>query len=164
MKVLLTGGAGYIGSHTVVEMCNAGHDVVVIDNFSNSSMRVMERVEELVGRKIPLYVADVADEEVLDRIFSEHSIDAVVHFAGLKAVGESVQKPLEYYKNNVSGTVNLLECMKETGVKKIIFSSSATVYGVQESPEYVETMKTGGELSNPYGRTKYFIEEILKDV
>lgn len=162
MKVLLTGGAGYIGSHTVVEMCEAGHDVVVIDNFSNSSPRVMERVEELVGKKIPLYVADVADEAVLDRIFAEHKIDAVVHFAGLKAVGESVKVPLSYYQNNIGCTLALLRAMKRAGVNRFIFSSSATVYGTPERCPITEASPTG-KCSNPYGWTKFMIEQILTD-
>ena len=162
MKVLLTGGAGYIGSHTVVEMCAAGHDVVVIDNFSNSSPLVMGRVEELVGRKIPLYHADVADEAVLDRIFAEHKIDAVVHFAGLKAVGESVRMPLAYYENNLGTTFSLLRAMKRAGVNRFIFSSSATVYGTPESCPITEQSATG-KCSNPYGWTKFMIEQILTD-
>lgn len=162
MKVLLTGGAGYIGSHTIVEMCAAGHDVVVVDNFSNSSPRVMERVEEITGKKIPVYAADVADEAALDRIFAEHRIDAVVHFAGLKAVGESVRKPLEYYQNNIDSTLALLRAMKKADVKKLIFSSSATVYGTPDRCPITEESHTG-DCSNPYGWTKFMIEQILKD-
>ena len=164
MKILVTGGTGYIGSHTVVELIQAGYEVEILDNLFNSKIEVLDKIEQIAGAKPKFHKVDLLDKEGMLEVFKNGDFDAVIHFAGLKAVGESVQKPLEYYKNNVSGTVNLLECMKETGVKKIIFSSSATVYGVQESPEYVETMKTGGELSNPYGRTKYFIEEILKDV
>lgn len=163
-KILVTGGTGYIGSHTVVELLNAGYEVEILDNLFNSKIEVLDKIEQITGKKPAFHKVDLLDKEGMLEVFKNGGFDAVIHFAGLKAVGESVQKPLEYYKNNVSGTVNLLECMKETGVKKIIFSSSATVYGVQESPEYVETMKTGGELSNPYGRTKYFIEEILKDI
>lgn len=162
MKVLLTGGAGYIGSHTVVEMCAAGHDVVVIDDFSNSSPRVMARVEELVGKRIPLYEADVANEAVLDRIFAEHKIDAVVHFAGLKAVGESVRIPLAYYQNNIGSTLALLRAMKRADVKRFIFSSSATVYGTPEHCPITEESPTG-KCSNPYGWTKFMIEQILTD-
>ena len=162
MKVLLTGGAGYIGTHTIVEMYAAGHEVVVVDNFSNSSPRVMERVEKITGRKTPLYEADVADEAALDRIFSEHKIDAVVHFAGLKAVGESVRMPLEYYTNNMCSTFSLLRAMKRAGVNKIIFSSSATVYGVPESCPISENSPTGN-CSNPYGWTKFMLEHVLKD-
>ncbi len=163
MKVLLTGGAGYIGSHTVVEMCAAGHEVVVIDNFSNSSPLVMERVAELVGHEVPLYVADVADEAVLDRIFREHHIDAVVHFAGLKAVGESVRVPLDYYQNNIGSTLALLRAMKRAKVNRFIFSSSATVYGTPERCPITEESPTG-KCSNPYGWTKFMIEQILTDV
>lgn len=163
-KILVTGGTGYIGSHTVVELIQAGYEVEILDNLFNSKIEVLDKIEMIAGKKPKFYQVDLLDKDGMLEVFKGGNFDAVIHFAGLKAVGESVQKPLEYYKNNVTGTVNLLECMKETGVKKIIFSSSATVYGVQESPEYVETMKTGGELSNPYGRTKYFIEEILKDV
>ena len=162
MKVLLTGGAGYIGSHTVVEMHEAGHDVVVVDNFSNSSPRAIERVAKIIGKMPPVYEADVADEAALDRIFSEHQIDAVVHFAGLKAVGESVSKPLEYYENNLGSTFALLRAMKRAGVKKLIFSSSATVYGTPESCPISEDAPTG-HCSNPYGWTKYMIEQILMD-
>ena len=162
MKVLLTGGAGYIGSHTVVEMHDAGHDVVVVDNFSNSSPRSMERVAKIIGKMPPIYEADVADEAALDRIFSEHKIDAVVHFAGLKAVGESVSKPLEYYQNNLGSTFSLLRAMKRADVRKLIFSSSATVYGTPESCPISEDAPTGN-CSNPYGWTKYMIEQILKD-
>ena len=162
MKVLLTGGAGYIGSHTIVEMYAAGHEVVVVDNFSNSSPRVMERVEEITGKKVPLYEADVADEAALDRIFSEHRIDAVVHFAGYKAVGESVRLPLTYYANNIDSTLALLRAMKKADVRKLIFSSSATVYGTPEKCPITEDMHTG-DCSNPYGWTKFMIEQILKD-
>ena len=162
MKVLLTGGAGYIGSHTIVEMYAAGHEVVVVDNFSNSSPRVMERVEEITGKKVPLYEADVADEAALDRIFSEHRIDAVVHFAGYKAVGESVRMPLAYYANNIDSTLALLRAMKKADVRKIIFSSSATVYGTPQKCPITEDMHTG-DCSNPYGWTKFMIEQILKD-
>ena len=162
MKVLLTGGAGYIGSHTIVEMYAAGHDVVVVDNFSNASPRVMERVEEITGKKIPVYAEDVCNEAALDRIFAEHKIDAVVHFAGYKAVGESVRKPVEYYDNNINSTLVLLRAMKKAGVKKLIFSSSATVYGTPEKCPITEDSPTGN-CSNPYGWTKYMIEVILRD-
>ncbi len=162
MKVLLTGGAGYIGSHTVVEMCAAGHEVVVVDNFSNSSPRAMTRVEELVGHAVPTYEADVADEAALDRIFAEHKIDAVVHFAGLKAVGESVREPLAYYENNLGSTFALLRAMEKAGVTRIVFSSSATVYGAVEHCPITEESPTG-KCSNPYGWTKFMIEQILTD-
>lgn len=163
-KILVTGGTGYIGSHTVVELLQAGHEVEILDNLFNSKIEVLDRIEQITGIKPKFYKADLLDEAALESIFSATAYDSVIHFAGLKAVGESVQKPLEYYKNNIDGTVNLLNAMRKHGVKKIIFSSSATVYGIQDSPEYVETMTTGGHLSNPYGRTKYFIEEILKDL
>ena len=163
-KILVTGGTGYIGSHTVVELLQAGYEVEILDNLFNSKIEVLDRIEQITGIKPKFYKADLLDEAALESIFSATAYDSVIHFAGLKAVGESVQKPLEYYKNNIDGTVNLLNAMRKHGVKKIIFSSSATVYGVQDSPEYVETMTTGGHLSNPYGRTKYFIEEILKDL
>ena len=162
MKVLLTGGAGYIGSHTVVEMCEAGHEVVVVDNFSNSSPRVMDRVCELVGHNVPFYEADVADEAAMDRIFAEHKIDAVVHFAGLKAVGESVQMPLAYYQNNINSTLTLLRSMEKAQVKRLVFSSSATVYGNPERCPITEESPTG-KCSNPYGWTKFMIEQILMD-
>ena len=163
-KILVTGGTGYIGSHTVVELLQAGYEVEIIDNLFNSKIEVLDKIEQITNKRPLFHEVDLLDKEATLEVLKNGSFDAVIHFAGLKAVGESVQKPLEYYKNNISGTINLLECMKEANVKKIIFSSSATVYGVQESPEYVETMKTGGELSSPYGRTKYFIEEILGDV
>lgn len=162
MRVLLTGGAGYIGSHTIVEMVEAGHEVVVVDNFSNSSPKVIGRVEEIIGRQIPVYEADVKDEAAMDRIFAAHQIDAVVHFAGYKAVGESVSKPIEYYENNIGSTLTLLKSMKKAGVKRLIFSSSATVYGTPEKCPITEDSPTGN-CSNPYGFTKYMIEVILKD-
>lgn len=163
-KVLLTGGTGYIGSHTAVEMIQAGYDVEILDNLYNSKLDVLEKIEELTGVKPKFYNVDLRDAEALAKVFADGNFGAVIHFAGLKAVGESVEKPLKYYENNVGGTINLLECMQEYGVKRIVFSSSATVYGVQETPKYVETMKTGGELANPYGRTKHIIELILQDV
>lgn len=163
-KILVTGGTGYIGSHTVVELLNAGYEVEILDNLFNSKIEVLDKIEEITGTKPKFHQVDLLDYEDLKSVFDGAHFDSVIHFAGLKAIGESVEKPLEYYENNVGGTINLLKCMRETGVKQIIFSSSATVYGVQDSPEYVETMVTGGQLSNPYGRTKYFIEEILKDV
>ncbi|MBE6555190.1 MAG: UDP-glucose 4-epimerase GalE [Ruminococcaceae bacterium] len=162
MKVLLTGGAGYIGSHTIVEMHEAGHDVVVVDNFFNSSPKSVERVEKIIGKRVPLYEADVADEAAMDRIFAAEQVDAVVHFAGYKAVGESVRKPLEYYANNIDSTLSLLRSMKKAGVKKLIFSSSATVYGTPDKCPITEDSPTG-HCSNPYGWTKYMIEQILRD-
>ena len=163
MNVLLAGGAGYIGSHTCVELINAGHDVVIADNFSNSCPEAVARVEEITGRKIPLYEADVCDKTAVDKIFSENKIDAVIHFAGLKAVGESCQKPIEYYDNNIGGTLKLCDVMRNNGCKNIVFSSSATVYGMKNVSPLKETMKTGGT-TNPYGTTKYMIEIILEDI
>ena len=163
-KILVTGGTGYIGSHTVVELLNAGYEVEILDNLFNSKIEVLDMIKEITGTKPKFHQVDLLNYEDLKSVFDGAHFDSVIHFAGLKAVGESVEKPLEYYENNVGGTINLLKRMREFDVKQIIFSSSATVYGVQDSPEYVETMVTGGQLSNPYGRTKYFIEEILKDV
>lgn len=163
MKILATGGAGYIGSHTCVELLNQGYDVVVVDNFSNSSPKSLERVAEITGKKIQVYNCDILDREGLKKVFSENKIDAVIHFAGLKAVGESCAEPMKYYRNNISGTVNLLEVMAEAGCKNLVFSSSATVYGDNNYP-CDENAQTGVGITNPYGRTKYMIEEILKDV
>jgi UDP-glucose 4-epimerase len=159
---LVTGGTGYIGSHMVVELMGAGHDVLVIDNFSNSKPSVLDRVERIVGRRPRFAQADIRDRPALRRLFSSHSLDAVFHFAGLKSVGESVEKPLEYYDNNVSGSVALVECMIEAGLKTIIFSSSATVYGEPATVPIREDFPLAA--SNPYGRTKLMIEEILRDV
>lgn len=163
MKLLVTGGAGYIGSHTVIELIAKGHDVVVIDNLSNSSNEALRRVEEITGRTIPFYEADVRDQNALDNIFAAGDIDAVIHFAGLKAVGESVEKPLLYYQNNLDSTLVLLAAMQAHGVKKLVFSSSATVYGSAPVP-YAEGAVVGQGITNPYGKTKYFIEEIIRDV
>ena len=162
MNVLLAGGAGYIGSHTCVELLEAGHSVVVADNYSNSCPEAIRRVEEITGKSVKLYEADVCDSEATDRIFSENRIDAVIHFAGLKAVGESVAKPVMYYRNNIDSTLTLLECMKKHGVKRFIFSSSATVYGTPKEVPLVETMPTGTP-TNPYGWTKLMMEQILSD-
>lgn len=162
MAVLLTGGAGYIGSHTAVEMVQAGYDVVIADNFYNSKPEAVKRVEEIVGKKIPTYELDVSDRKALTELFSKEKIDAVVHFAGLKAVGESVVKPVAYYRNNLDTTLTLLEVMKEFGCKKFIFSSSATVYGTPETVPLREDMKPGF-CTNPYGWTKWMIEQILRD-
>lgn len=162
MNVLLAGGAGYIGSHTCVELINAGYDVIIADNFSNSCPEAVARVEEITGKKIPLYEADVCDKTAVDRIFSENKIDAVIHFAGLKAVGESCEKPVEYYRNNIDSTLTLLEAMKKYGVSNFIFSSSATVYGTPKTVPLVETMPTGTP-TNPYGWTKLMMEQILSD-
>ena len=162
MNILLAGGAGYIGSHTAVELLTAGHDVVIVDNYCNSCAEAVNRVEEVSGKKVVSYEADVKDKVAMAKIFAENKIDCVIHFAGLKAVGESVQKPIEYYRNNIDTTLTLLECMKEAGVKKFVFSSSATVYGEENDIPYIETMKRGG-CSNPYGWTKVMMEEILED-
>ena len=161
--ILVTGGAGFIGSHTLVELLNNGHDVIVIDNLSNASEVSLERVKEITGKDVLFYEADIRDRAVLDRIFEEHPIDAVIHFAGLKAVGESVAKPIEYYDNNLMGTLVLLEAMRDHGVKKLIFSSSATVYGTPEQLPLTETCRVGGT-TNPYGTSKYFQERMLEDV
>jgi len=163
MKVLVTGGAGYIGSHTSLELLNGGHDVVILDNLSNSSAEAVSRIEALSGKKTAFYQADVRDKETLRKIFQAHKIDWVIHFAGLKAVGESCAKPIDYYDNNLYGTLCLLEVMKEAGVKKLIFSSSATVYGTPETLPLTENSKTGGT-TNPYGTSKYFQEIMLEDV
>lgn len=162
MSVLVTGGAGYIGSHTCIEMIKAGYDVVVIDNLSNSKTESLKRAEKIVGKPIKFYENDVRDEVALNRIFDENEIECVIHFAGLKAVGESCEKPMEYYDNNIGSTITLCKVMREHGVKKIVFSSSATVYGVAKEMPLVENMPLGA--INPYGRTKLFIEHILKDI
>lgn len=162
MNILVTGGAGFIGSHTILELLNTDHDVIVMDNLANSKITSLERVKELTGRSVTFKKIDLLDVDGMDSIFSSHSIDAVIHFAGLKAVGESVEKPLYYYENNVSGTVNLCKAMNKHGVKRMVFSSSATVYGnPAESP-----LKETSELSatNPYGQTKLTIENILRDL
>lgn len=163
MKILVTGGAGYIGSHTCVELLNAGYEVVILDNFYNSSPEVLNRIGELASKKFDFYECDIRDRSGLDKVFSEQKIDAVIHFAGLKAVGESVAKPLEYYENNVGGTVTLCEAMRDAGCKKIVFSSSATVYGMNNPSPLKESMQIGGT-TNPYGTTKYMIELILQDL
>ena len=162
MAVLLPGGAGYIGSHTAVELLNAGKEIVIIDNFSNSKAQVLENIKKITGKDFRFYEMDYRDKEKLEKVFSENNIEAVLNFAGYKAVGESVQKPLEYYDNNINGALALLEVMKKHNVKKFIFSSSATVYGAPEIRPITEEGKTGGT-TNPYGTTKLFIEQILKD-
>ena len=163
MSVLVTGGAGFIGSHTCVELLNAGYDVVVVDNLCNSSEESLNRVKQITGKDIKFYMTDLLDEKNLDAIFAHEKIDAVIHFAGLKAVGESVLKPLEYYHNNITGTLCLLNVMRKHNVKKIVFSSSATVYG---SPAFVPITEDcpAGALTNPYGRTKAMLEQILTDM
>ena len=162
MSILITGGAGFIGSHTCVEMLNAGYDVVVVDNLDNSSSESLSRVEKITGKKVKFYKEDVRDRAALRKIFTENDIEAVIHFAGLKAVGESVREPIMYYDNNLINTLVLIETMNEFGVKKIVFSSSATVYGVATEMPLVEGMPLGA--INPYGRTKLFIEHILSDL
>lgn len=162
-KILITGGTGFIGSHTAVELIEAGYEVAILDNLYNSKIGVLDKIAEITGVKPEFYEVDLRDAEALETVFAENQFTQVIHFAGLKAVGESVEKPLEYYENNVGGTINLLECMLAHGVMQIVFSSSATVYGVQDSPCYVESMETGRKLSSPYGRTKAMIEEILQD-
>ncbi len=162
MKVLLTGGAGYIGSHTCVELLTRGYDVVIADNFDNSKPEVINRIKKITGKEPLVYTVDVADKAALKTVFEENKIDSVIHFAGLKAVGESCRKPIEYYRNNIDSTLTLLETMRDYGVKKIVFSSSATVYGVPETVPLVESMKKTG-CTNPYGWTKYMIEQILTD-
>ena len=162
MKVLVTGGSGYIGSHTCLELLNLGYDVVVVDNLCNSSPVALQRVEKLTGKSIPFYECDVRDREKLSAIFDEHKIDCVIHFAGLKAVGESVAKPLEYYSNNLNSTLVLCDVMRSHGVKRIIFSSSATVYSGDNEMPLSENSKTGN-CTNPYGWTKYMGEQILRD-
>ena len=163
MAILVTGGAGFIGSHTVVELQNAGYDVVVVDNLVNSSRKSLERVEKITGKEVTFYEADINDAAALNEIFEKESIDSVIHFAGLKAVGESVAKPLEYYMKNISGSLTLFDDMRNHGVKNIIFSSSATVYG---DPAFVPITEEcpKGEITNPYGKTKGMLEEILTDI
>lgn len=161
--ILVTGGAGFIGSHTDVELLGAGYDIVIIDNYSNSKPEALERVKRIAGRDFKFYQADLLDRAALDRVFEENKIDAVIHFAGLKAVGESVAKPVEYYHNNITGTLTLIEAMRDHGCKRMVFSSSATVYGVDNQVPYSEDMPTHTS-TNPYGYTKVMIEQILTDV
>lgn len=163
MSILITGGAGYIGSHTCVEFLNAGYDVIVVDNFVNSSMESVNRVQKITGKKLKFYEGDVLDAALLEKIFTENKIEAAVHFAGLKAVGESVHIPLSYYRNNLDSTLTLLETMSRHGVKKLVFSSSATVYGAPKTVPIREDAPVGG-VTNPYGRTKVIIEDILRDL
>lgn len=162
MNILLAGGAGYIGSHTAVSLLEAGHDVVIVDNFANSSPVAVERVMEVTGKRVAMYRADVTDRQAVAKIFEENEIDCVIHFAGLKAVGESGKVPLLYYRNNIDTTLTLLETMAEHGVHKIVFSSSATVYGDENPIPYVETMRRGSS-SHPYGWTKIMMEQIFED-
>lgn len=163
MRILVTGGAGYIGSHTVVELLNAGHEVVIVDNLYNSSEKAVDRIQELTQKTVVFYQTDICDLEGLNKVFDAQQIDAVIHFAGLKAVGESVRKPVEYYNNNIAGTLNLIEAMRSHNVKNIIFSSSATVYGDPAEIPITEKCPKG-TCTNPYGWTKWMIEQILTDV
>ena len=163
MAILLPGGAGYIGSHTAVELLNKGREIIIVDNFSNSNPSVLEKIKKITGKDFKFYEIDYLDREQIEKVFKENKIEAVMNFAGFKAVGESVAKPLEYYENNISGALVLLETMKKYNCKKFIFSSSATVYGEPEKIPLTEECKTGGT-TNPYGTTKLFIEQILKDL
>lgn len=163
MSILVTGGAGYIGSHTVVELLKANKEVVVLDNLSNSSKKSLDRVEQITGKKVTFYEADILDRDALEMIFSKEKIESCIHFAGLKAVGESCEKPWEYYYNNVSGTLILLDVMRKHSVKNIIFSSSSTVYGTPEVIPVTEECPKG-EITNPYGQTKSMLEQILMDI
>lgn len=162
MAILVTGGAGYIGSHTIVELLNQGETIIVLDNLSNSSEISLERIKQITGKSVRFYLGDILDRTVLRQIFSENSIDAVIHFAGLKAVGESVQKPLHYYQNNVTGSIILVEEMLAAGVNTLVFSSSATVYGAPNEIPIRESSPVGGT-TNPYGTSKYMVERILED-
>ena len=163
MKVLITGGAGFIGSHTCVELLENNVEIVVMDNFCNATPEAVEAIKSITGKDFPFYECDMLDYDGFKKIFEENKLDAVIHFAGLKAVGESVEKPLEYYHNNLSGTLNLLRLMREYGVKKLVFSSSATVYGMNNPVPFREDMPIGGT-TNPYGTTKFFIEQMLQDL
>ena len=163
MKILVTGGNGYIGSHTCVELLNNGYEVVILDNFSNSKKETLDKIKQITGKDFSFYEGNMIDRSILDKIFTENKIDAVIDFAAYKAVGESVQKPVEYYTNNISTILVLLSAMKEYNVKKLVFSSSATVYGDPETIPITEECKTGGT-TNPYGTSKLFVEQILKDL
>ena len=162
MAILLAGGAGFIGSHTAVELMDAGYEVVIVDNFYNSSPEVVRRIEEISGKSVKVYNVDAADNDAMDKVFEENEIETVIHFAGLKSVGESVSLPLKYYRNNLDSTLTILELMEKHDVRNIIFSSSATVYGSPKKVPITEDMPTGG-CTNPYGKTKFMIEDILQD-
>lgn len=162
MSILITGGAGYIGSHTLVELLNRGEEVIVFDNFANSDPKVLEMVKQITGKDFKFYKCDMLDKDALNKIFEENKIDAVIHFAGLKAVGESVELPLEYYKVNIGGTINICEAMKNNGCSRMVFSSSATVYGMNNEAPFTEDMPLS--TTNPYGSTKLMIENILRDI
>ena len=163
MSILVTGGAGFIGSHTCVELLNAGYDVVVVDNLYNASKKALDRVEQITGKKVTFYEADILDRDALNAIFDKEQIDSVIHFAGYKAVGESVRKPIEYYYNNITGTLILCDVMRNHGVKNIVFSSSATVYG---DPAFIPITEEcpKGKITNPYGQTKGMLEQVLTDI
>ena len=163
MNILVTGGAGYIGSHTVVELINSGHNVTIVDNLINSDAEVIDRIEKITGIRPTFYPLDLVNKAAILEMFRENEFDSVIHFAGLKAVGESVSKPLEYYRNNIDSTLSLLEVMHVCNVRKLVFSSSATVYGTAPVP-YTEDSVIGTGITNPYGQTKFFIEQILCDV
>lgn len=163
MKILVTGGLGFIGSHTVVELINNGHNVVIVDNLANSKIEVLDKIEKITKLRPKFYKINLLNKEDLRKVFAENTFDSVIHFAGLKAVSESIEKPLEYYDNNITGTLNLLNCMRENGVKKLVFSSSACVYGFPKSNPIDETAPSN-KATNPYGMTKCFIEQILKDL
>ena len=163
MAILVTGGAGYIGSHTCVELLNAGYEAVVLDNLSNSSEKSLERVKQITGKEVAFYKGDILDRGILDKIFAENKIECCIHFAGLKAVGETVQKPWEYYHNNIAGTLTLVDAMRAHGCKNIIFSSSATVYGNPAQIPITEECPKG-QCTNPYGWTKSMLEQILTDI
>lgn len=163
MEILLTGGAGYIGSHTAIELINAGYDVIIADNLSNSSGKVIDRIERITGKRPKFYKIDISKKAALSKVFDENKIKGVIHFAGFKCVPESIEKPIKYYRNNIDTTLTLLEVMEKYNCKKFVFSSSATVYGNSNPVPLTEDMPTGG-ITNPYGRTKLMIEDILKDV
>lgn len=162
MNILLAGGAGYIGSHTAVELLNAGHDLVIVDNYSNSSPDILKKIEKITSKKFMSYEADIRNKIAMQQIFYQNNIDCVIHFAGLKAVGESILQPIKYYRNNIDTTLTLLECMQEANVKQLVFSSSATVYGEDNIMPCIETMQRG-KCTNPYGWTKVMVEQILED-
>lgn len=163
MAILVTGGAGYIGSHTVIELLNHNYEVVIVDNFSNSHPEVLNRIKQITNKKITFYEEDILNTSALQKIIEDNNIEAVIHFAGYKAVGESVKQPLKYYENNIQGSVSLLKALKACNVKHLVFSSSATVYGMKNQPPLTEEMPTG-ETANPYGYTKLVVEELLKDM
>src|SRR5680860_991173 len=163
-KLLVTGGAGYIGSHTIIELIDSGYEVVVVDNLSNSSKESIHRVERITKSKIPFYNIDVRNAFELEKVFNKYHFDAVIHFAGLKSVGESVSRPIEYYDNNIGSTLVLLKMMVKHNVKKLVFSSSATVYGTPSELPLKETSRVGVGITNPYGQTKFMIEQILQDI